>query len=302
MKNRWRRFQGKNSLLVSGVLALLIVSGACQVKPTKVTETPAPAFTRLQEKTKKPLKLSDETVVLDSRSDFDYGLAHWSSSLHFTWQNLIAETKKPWLLVEPRVAVQRLALLGVEPKTPVLVIGYGQKGNGDEGRLAWTLVYYGMEDVQTVSVDGLDVYFTHQDTPARRNASPWDPNLRSDLVIDRPGFIKAAMSPRKSGKQNIFIIDVRSKEEYFSRNQKDYETPDVRALQIDWHEFYGGDGRPLKTIRRKLQGVGVKSDDTVIVISNHGIRSSAASYALLALGFKHVCNFLGGWDALLGAK
>jgi thiosulfate/3-mercaptopyruvate sulfurtransferase len=302
MKPRSHRFLIRNLGFLIGVILLLVLSGACQTKPTKAVETPPQPWARLAEKTKKPLKLTDDTVVLDSRNDFDYGLAHWSDSVHFSWRNLLLDPTKPWSLMDGRTATDRLALLGIQPRTPILVIGYGLKGVGDDGRLAWTLVYYGLEDVQTVSIDGLDVYFTHQETPPLRNVPPWTADVRDDMVIDRNAFLNAAMKPRKNNGKSVFILDVRSKEEYFSRKGSDYETPDLRAVQIDWKEFFSEDGRPKKSIRKKLQQIGVKLDDEIITISNHGTRSGAVAYALTALGFQDVRNFLGGWESLLKHK
>jgi thiosulfate/3-mercaptopyruvate sulfurtransferase len=295
MKPSDRRFHLKNAVFLIGLIAFLVLSNGCQQAPTKITEAAPAPFTRLTEKTLKPLKLTDDTVVLDARSEFDYGLGHWSHSIHFTWEKLMNEKKS---LVPPRTAAQRLALLGIEPQTPVVVIGYGLKGQGDEGRLAWTLNYYGVEDVQTVSVDGLDVYFTHQETPPRRNATLWDPKVRGHLLIDRAEFLKVALAPRVK----TAIIDVRSKEEYFNRGSEEYETPDLQALQINWSEFFSEDGRPKKSIRSQLVSTGVALDDQVIVIDSNGTRSSAAAYALTALGFKNVRNFIGGWNSLVKNK
>jgi 3-mercaptopyruvate sulfurtransferase SseA len=291
----------KHARLLSIILLGVV---ACQNKPTKITETPpAQAWaTRITETTKKPLKLTDDTVVLDSRSDFDYGLAHWSSSVHFTWENLVQDVHKPWLLIDPRSAQRKFALLGIQPNTPVVVIGYGHKGSADEGRLAWMMLYFGCNDVATVSVDGLDVYFTHQETPTRKNSDIWDAPARLKFIIDKEDFLRAATSPRQVGKHSVHIIDVRSKDEYFNRTDANSETPDLQALQIDWHEFFGDDGRPVKTVRSKLHSIDVKNDDEVILISSNGVRSSAAAYALYALGFKNVRTFLGGWDALVKKK
>jgi 3-mercaptopyruvate sulfurtransferase SseA len=210
----------------------------------------------------------------------------------------VQDPKKPWLLVDKLTAQKRLGLLGIRPRTPVVVIGYGPKGKGEEGRLAWLLLYYGIDDVQTVSVNGLDVYFTHQDSQPRINSEAWDTPVREQFLIDRNQFLNAAMSNRKTGNHAIHIIDVRSKDEYNNKNVQ-YETPDLRALQIDVHEFFSEDGRPAKSVRSKLRGIGVKMDDEVILISSDSVRSSAAAYSLLALGFKNVRNFLGGWESLV---
>jgi len=291
-----------NIMRLFSLLPLIFIV-ACKSNPTKVTEgAPSAWATRLQETTKKPLKLSNETVVLDSRSEFDYGLAHWSSSVRFTWEQLVQDARKPWLMLDKLTAQKRLALMGIQPNTPVVVIGYGHKGKGDEGRLAWSLVYYGINNVQTVSVDGMDVYFTHDETPQRPNTAVWDAPVRENLAMDRGEFIQVATSPRKTATHTNYIVDVRSKDEYFNKTTVDYETPDLHALQIDWHEFYGGDGRPAKAIRSKLHSVGVKAEDEIVLISSDSIRSSAAAYALIALGFKDVKNFLNGWDSLVKQK
>lgn len=280
-------------------LACLFLLAACKGAPTKVSENAPEAWaTRLQDSAKKPLKLTDDTVVLDSRSDFDYGLAHWSASTHFTWEQLTEDARKPWLMLNKLTAQKRLALLGIQPDTPVIVIGYGHKGNGEEGRLAWSLLYYGLNNVQTVGVNSMDVYFTYTETPQRQNTELWDRPVRNSMIINKDGFMGIATSPRKVGKHTNYIIDVRSKDEYFKKTDHKYETPDFHALQIDWHEFYNEDGRPAKKIRSKLHSVGVKYDDPIVLISGDSIRSSAASYALIALGFKNVRNFMGGWDAL----
>lgn len=281
---------------LSWILLLGVV--ACKQAPTRVTEAPIPAWTRLTETAKKPLKITDESVVLDARSSFDYGLGHWSNAIHFEWTQLLQDSKKTTTLLSPQKAAAKLALLGINPKTPVIVIGYGLKGRGEEGFLAWAMTYYGVEEVQTVSMDGLDVYFTNQETPPRRNADRWDATVRDFMVIDKDNFMKAALSPRNTAGLRTFIIDVRSQKEYFNRNPG-YAAPDVQSVNIEWKEFFGEDGRPKRSIKKQIMGIGAKLHDQILVVADNGIRSGAASYALVALGFDNVQHFVGGWDAIL---
>jgi 3-mercaptopyruvate sulfurtransferase SseA len=280
----------------SGV-ALLLLATACQTEPTKVTETPPQPWARtsaLTDKSSKPLKMTDDTVVLDARSEFDYGLAHWSDSIHFGWKHLLKDPTKLYSLVDAKTASDRLSMMGIDIHTPVLVIGYGRKGEGDEGRLAWTLLYYGLEDVQTVSVDGLDVYFTHRQTPPHKSVAFWTADPRDQMIIDRDAFLGKFTKPHKG---KIVLLDVRSKDEYFNR-KGNHKTPDLGAMQMEWKEFYAEDGRPKKSMRSQLQNLGIKLDDEIITISNHGTRSGAAAYALAVLGFRNVRNFVEGWDSL----
>jgi hypothetical protein len=52
-------------------------------------------------------------------------------------------------------------------------------------------------------------------------------------------------------------------------------------------------------VKSRLQAVGILPTDRVILVSNKGVRSGAAAYALLAIGFARVQNFTSGWNSLL---
>ena len=71
-------------------------------------------------------------------------------------------------------------------------------GLGEEGRLAWTLLYYGLNDVQTVSQDAIDVYFTRTATKPHEAVSLWRKEPRSQLRVGREEFLKIMAAPRES--------------------------------------------------------------------------------------------------------
>lgn len=289
---------GGNTLM--GLLLILAMAG-CQLSPTKVSDSAAP-WNRLVEKTSAPLKVSEDTMILDARNSFDYGLAHISNSILFPWDKLAETSRSGKLLEDPHDAIRQLALLGLRPSTPVIVVGYGpQKGQGEVGRVAFCLLYYGIKDVQIVSIDALDAQISNKATVLRENTKPWTPELNSALVIDRKRFLKEALSKRQQDGHRIFILDVRSHKEYFSKLGRNgpYEVPDLQMLNIEWKEFYMDDGRPNIAIKKRLQGVGIQPMDRILLISNKGVRSSAAAYALLAIGYRNVQNYIGGWNELL---
>jgi thiosulfate/3-mercaptopyruvate sulfurtransferase len=285
------------------LLIVVFVLAACQSGPTKVSETQVRQFDILIEKTSKPLELSDQTVVLDTRSSFDYGLNRISGSLHFPWDNLAEDPsgKKGEVLRDRRKAALRLALQGLEPKTPVVVVGYGVPagGRGEAGRLAWNLLLFGFHDVQTANVEVFRKTFTRTATPPAKNVSPWTIEERGNLQISGDGFQKLAHDPKGRLATRTFIIDVRSEKEYFNKDEKNPHAPDINAINVDWTEFYTKQGRPDPKIVAKLGAVGIGPKDRVILVSQHGVRSAAAAYALIALGFRNVQNFTGGWDSLL---
>jgi 3-mercaptopyruvate sulfurtransferase SseA len=279
------------------------VLAACQSQPTRISETQVRQFDVLIEKTSKPLELGDQTVVLDTRSSFDYGLNRISGSLHFPWDSLTEDPsgKKGEVLRDRRKAALRLALQGLEPKTPVVVVGYGVPagGSGEAGRLAWNLLLFGFHDVQTANVDVFRKTFTRTPTLPAKNVNPWTISERANLQIGGDEFQKLAHDPKGRLNSRTFIIDVRSEKEYLNKDEKNPRAPDINAINVVWTEFYTPQGRPDAKIVAKLGAVGIAPKDRVILVSQRGVRSAAAAYALIALGFRNVQNFTDGWHSLL---
>jgi 3-mercaptopyruvate sulfurtransferase SseA len=282
---------------VTAVLSALLVAllAGCQLQPTKVGESRQRGFAAIVGKTRHPLVLSEQTVVLDARSPFDFGLNRIQNSLNLTWSDLDLD--------DLRRSAQRLALLGVAMDTPVVVVGYGPKGQGEEGRLAWSLLYLGLHDVQVAGVELFRANWGRADAPPTQNAPPWTSEPRDGLIIGKQEFMNLAKDPKRRLESRIHILDVRSAKEYFNKvPSAPGPAPDIHAIQIEWKDFYGADGRPSAMIVKKLAGLDIRPDDQVILLSNRGVRSGAAAYALIALGFKRVRNFTGGWRAFLNSK
>src|SRR5690606_26112281 len=128
----------------------------------------------------------------------------------------------------------------ISPSSPVIVVGDGKEGSGEEGRLAWTLLYLGAPDVQIADVDALKLRFSNEVPPPRENAATWEPDVRESIVADRREVLDAIAKKSKT-----FILDVRTKNEYFSKTPNlQYELPDLGAIHMPWTEFLTDEGRP----------------------------------------------------------
>lgn len=280
------------------LLVLAVLLAGCQMKPTKTGGTQQREFDVVVNKSTKPLVLSEGMVVLDARSAFDYGLNRVVGSHHFPWENLAESTETGELLRDRRKLAQRLALMGVTPDTPIVVVGNGQTGNGEEGRLAWTLLYLGFKDVQTASIEMFRKNLTQMVTPPPKNAQPVEIDPQIEMVAAKDDFKRLADNPKDRRENHIWIVDVRSEKEYFNKVPGQPAQPDIGALNIEWKQFYTQMGRPDPSIRKKLKDLGVGENDRIILICRSGARSSAASYALISLGFRRVENFLPGLRSL----
>jgi 3-mercaptopyruvate sulfurtransferase SseA len=278
--------------------SLVLTTAACQMKPTRVVETHHREYEVLVDKARRPLRIEDDTVILDARSAFDYGLNRVNGSVHFPWENLAENGSTAELLRDPRKAALRLSLLGLDPSKPVVIVGYGPKtGHGEEGRLAWNLLYLGFQDVQVVAVDSLRNLWTQSPTPQRQNVPVWPVNPRPELLVNKSEFEKWGKDPKGRQASRVFLVDVRSEKEYSNKDKNGLVTPDYGALNIEWSQFYDQDGRPNAMIRKRLEGIGIQADDRVILICRSGVRSAAAAYAMMALGYKHVQSVNGGWKS-----
>ena len=278
--------------------ALSLLTVACQMKPTRTGSSEQREFDLVVNKSTKPIELNDNMVVLDARPAFDYGLNRVIASHHFPWENLAESAETGEVLRDKRKLAQRAALLGLTPTTPVVVIGNGPSGSGEEGRLAWTLLYMGFKDVQTASVEMFRKNLTQMATPPPKNAPPADLETEVAMVTSKAEFQRVARDPKLRLENKIWILDVRSEKEYTNKPAGTPSKPDISALNVDWKQFYTANGRPDSNMRKKLKALGINENDRLVIISNRGVRSASAAYALISMGFTRVENFLPGWRSL----
>lgn len=268
-------------------LSAFVFLTGCQVAPTKTGETQTREFGALISKTSRPIVVTDNTVILDTRSSFDYGLNRVLNSRHFPWQNLAEPGGTGEVLRDARQAALRLSLQGMRPDTAVVIIGYGVGGQGEEGRLAWNLLYLGFQDVQISSIEPFRKTLTQQVTAQAINEPEWKAEPKSELLATSEELNHWAKNAKDRLDKKVFLIDARNQREFFEKSKAN---PDVGATNIEWKEFFTTEGRPNPAIKGKIQALGIGLNDQIIVFDRNGVRSGAAAYALLALGFTRVKN------------
>jgi len=286
------------SLLISFILV------GCQLTPTRVTQTQGLDYRELVEKTALPLELTDKTIVIDVRSFFDYKLSHLPQAQHLQWQDFSdprAKNKGP-LKNDLFRSARRLSTKGVGPQSEVIVVGTGLKGDGEEGRVAWTLMYMGVEKVQYADIKYFMKIPRSKELITRKNTTMWKPNIKTSLQATTKELRSIITQPKEH--LRTYIIDVRSKKEYFNKATfgGNYEFPDINAIHIEWKQFLTQLGRPNTEIKKQIIQLGIGLNDRIIFISKQGLRSAAATAALYSLGFKNVANYSGGYRELFMQK
>lgn len=284
-------------ILVLFAAALLT---ACQIKPTETRTTTEPSA-----EVSASDVLAKNPVILDARAPLDYGVSHVPGAINVGWMDFTLPGGRKGLLDPDDFALaRRLALWGVDPETPVLVIGFGPRGDGAEGWIGWMLKSLGVKTV-------------HLGTPAQyrgqiprgesrpANKPMWKPTVRAELRATpaegraylagpssnvrpmtkaRVKALQGAALPPSMPRRRV-VLDVRSTDEIKALPLALFGWTGVTAA-IPWRDFFGEDGRPTPAAKTRLAGVGLKTDDEILVVSENGLEGGAVAFALDAIGFE----------------
>lgn len=291
------------------IFAIALVLASCAQKPTKGTsESPVVARKESQK-----AKITSQTVILDVRAPFEFNMAHIPGSINVAWEDFSRRAPDHRGLLEKDLhpIARRLALIGIDPQTPVLVVGKGLTGKGEEGRVAWTLESLGIQNVQVANVED---FRERRESHEIQNKPFWTPKLDESMVIGwdelrakiegttyfpskaRRAALGNAALPMKD--EYYVVIDVRSKEEYSIDNLNKRTPRQFRFQNIDWREFFTESMDPNPAIMKTLFDLGITQNIEIDVISNHGVRSGSVTWALRKLGYTKTRNFAGGYEAV----
>lgn len=272
------------------LLSLSLFFVGCVQTPTKVYQS-----STVQNKDQSEILITDQTVIVDARPAFDYSLAHLSGAINLRPEDF-NQKEKPFLgLLDKDLYffTRKLARMGISEKTPVVVVGRGTKGIGEEGRVAWTLRYLGVKDVRFASIEAFKLPLINAETEPRQPAPLWKPNLDESLLVNRKDFVRKSMKVHP----DFIVMDVRAASEYLGKVKGPdiSSTPDVGAINIPWTEFFDERGMVEVTVKQKLQAIGISIDKKIYVIGRQGIESAAVTLALRELGYSQAANYAGGY-------
>lgn len=152
---------------VQFLLAMSLLLLGCQTQPTIVTEQAGVLSSK-----REALKIANEKAILfDTRSAFDFNLNRVSGAINIPPGDFITSN-------DPLDATKRLALWGVNPKTPVVVLGTSLT---DSVSLAWELVQAGVEDVETYNILNFQTQVSKSEN-AKKNQPLWTPSEKFGYV------------------------------------------------------------------------------------------------------------------------
>ena len=152
-----------------GLCLGVIFMSSCQTTPTQIKQeyrNMASDQLKLED-----LRINESTIVIDTRPHLEYELRHWPSAVHM----LPSEWSKK---DSPTTLAKRLALLGITPKSSVLVLGNSvtrdsqnhYQGNS-AGQIALFLRWLGVQNIQMVEHNALSAKMMLNQNNRPQNAS-----------------------------------------------------------------------------------------------------------------------------------
>lgn len=306
------------------LLATSVLWLSCQTKPTQVTESKSVQVqTQFQEIR---TKLNKNTVILDTRDAVDFYVSKVPGSILVEWKDFSVslENAEGVLDNDPMNITRRLALWGIGPETEVIVLGKVADEPGKQaakfGRVAWMLKEMGVVNVKTFNYEIFkrEVFGLNEVPPV--NKEIWMPvvDTRSEIKFDEFQRLiypfnynfkfytvtrldeKAGLRVGRFKNSKIHFVDVRSDKEVQEASLKSLDSS-FPLENIPWERFFTPEGIVNFELKKNLKAKGVEEGDVIIVISNHGVRSGAATYALREMGYTEARNFSGGYNYLSNA-
>ncbi len=258
-----------------GFLLLAFVLSSCVLAPTTVSESDASLIERsyLYEKEHRPIQVSNESVILDVRAFFDYQISHLPGASHIDPRDFSLRKMRGDDLQERATKLaRRVALLGVNPFSHVVVIGYGEQGAGEEGVVALTLLALGVERVQIGAMQDFRFMATNKKIKMRENQRYWEPRVASSLIC--PGHVQEDAS---------FILDVGPK----SAANTQFNIQKLAVVHKDWKSFVKrSDFSPDPAVKSSLRREKIDVNSRVMV---RGVQAPLVVFSMVQLGYVRVC-------------
>lgn len=243
-------------------------------------------------------KIDDKnTVFVDCTGNALLGTVKGAIAL--VWQDLStcsAEFGNPgdenWgKIPEPAQLAEILGSYGLDKNKEIICLGHTSTGWGDDGRVAWTLLAAGYENVKFVD-GGIDALIA-AGAPTQMGGSNPVPCEVEVSTIDKTHVMET--DELLANFDTYTIVDTRAIQEYegatYYGEAKGGHIPG--AIHIDYLDLFREDGtlKSNSDITAMFEEAGVSKDDKIVAYCTGGIRSAYMQLVLEMCGFESTTNY-----------
>lgn len=301
-----------------GFALVAFVFVGCASKPTQVVEKSqvleSAAGTGLPESTVDGKPLNEEVVLLDARPAFVAAVSKIKQAQILDWRDFTRRVAPRPNALEGDLFfhTRRLARMGIAPETKVLVLGRGMEGDGEEGRLAWTLRYLGVARVDFQNVEDYRAQMQTHESPAPKEMPVWRPILNENMLETRAELIARV----KSGQKFYFVELTQKDREIRWPDQMQWGAAQrVKFTQADFLRMVKTNPESLRSLFSGAMPTSpaTQSEDPtattspvevhqLVVVDPAGEMAGYATAALRDLGFQASCACSGASEYIVEPK
>jgi thiosulfate/3-mercaptopyruvate sulfurtransferase len=237
---------------------------------------------------------SANICVIDTRPAEQFAQGHIPGAVHFDLFGLsLIDTREGPLNAFMHMIHHVLELRGVsESKEAVF---YEENSGMRAARGLWFLEYFGHPNARML--DGGISAWKQAGYPVRAEAAA--PKTSTFKIANRRETLATADDVLRSlGKDNIKILDTRSRREYLGTQARAARGGAIPgAIHIEWTENLDPSGRfkSDSELKAMYEKAGITPDKEVISYCQGGYRAAHSYVALRLLGFPRVRNYIGSW-------
>lgn len=224
-----------------------------------------------------------DALVVDARPRAAYDAGHIPGAVHLHWTSLTGpDSNGLWDVLPADTLARTFDERGIVIDHPVVVVGSGPLGSGDDGNVYWALRYLGHPDVRILN--GGHLAWMSRGGAVSTQA-PASPSTTSDWRVAAP--LQATSDDVDAWPGTV--LDVRSSTEYDRGHIPG-------AVWFEWTDVFDGEliARP-EVVQDRLSRAGVALDTPVVTTCRSGIRAGHTFMILEALGVPDAANYVGSW-------
>lgn len=230
----------------------------------------------------------DDVLIIDAQKSASYVKEHIENSINISRADIVVNEPVLSMLAPKGQIEEVLGKKGISNESKILI--YDSNNNMDSARLWWTLKVYGHDYVKVIS-GGLIALkeagaSISKDVPDMAETEYIASEKDNSLITDLSEVVALVEKPD----EDIYIIDVRNKEEYDSG-----AIPDSVLIDYMGNNYNDGTYRSIQNIKIIYIEKGIKSDKTAIIYCKSSVRGAQTLLALYNAGYRNLKLFDGGW-------
>jgi thiosulfate/3-mercaptopyruvate sulfurtransferase len=232
-------------------------------------------------------------VILDARPASDWEGGHITGAVHFSWEEFAHTDAKgvKYSSLPPQELAAKLAGLGIDEKSPVVVYGDADKSWGSEAYAAWMLSWLGHKGQVRLLNGGIQSWRSLNLPLVKGLEKPVASKSRYQFEL-KPQYIITTEDIQKE-RGAYTLIDTRSTFEWIKGRVPG-------AIHIPWEDFYSGKEHRLLSpaeLKKLLAKHTVDTSKPVVYYCLGGVRSSFAWLSHQLSGLPEAKNYKGSWAA-----